>query len=883
MALKILRPERADEASRYRLIREARIVARLRDDHVVGIYEVVDPPHGYPYLVMEYLDGPALADMIRQSNLLAPRRAAAIIAEASNGLAAAHDSGLVHRDVKPSNILIDPMTQRAKVADFGLASEVDGPRGLTRDGVLPGTPAYMSPEQARGDASIDHRSDVYSLGVTLYEAITGEEPFRGSPHMVLAQIREDEPMPPRRLSDAIDRDLETICLRAMAKERDRRYASARAMGDDLRRWLGGKPILARHVGPAERAWSWCRRNPRIAGLAATVAVLLATLATISTLAALRIDRARKIAVKQTLAAEKAGNAAKQAQALAEEKQAAAAAHFGLALEAMNTLVFEVQQQLAQRPGTIELRQKLGKTAIEGLNKIAKTAEKTSSSERTLVVAHERMGEIHALLGNGPEARKEYERSRDMAQKLMRKTGPNADLLTADYAKACDLLGDMALSNRALDEAGKLYQAAIEAREKLLKRNPGDSVTLRSISVSYNKLGDLARRRLRTFEAIGLFEKSLSVRNQMVNAKTTTDAILLSDLRFSHGRIGDAYLAIFDWPKSLEHYQQSLAYSERLLALDPKNHEFQRQVHLSLDRLGNVYLRLARHDEAVKCYKRVLADRSDLAKIDSKNAETQHDLSTSLSLLGDAYRATEDFDQAEELYKRSLETTTKLLEQDPTSLSRRFDVHVCLSKLGELAERRDRYDEAERWIKRSIELYSDLKANGKLADPMILFMLHNDEDAIWQYESAARGLDSELEKPGLPVERRVWLLRLKGLSLARLGRSLEAEEIARELKRLKPKDVVILSTAVRIYSLCSRAANRAARTEKGSKTNREIAEHYTREAIQGLLEAVELDLSVVLGSPYQPDLDALANEPTYQKVVDAIQKRLREYEKKTPRS
>src|SRR5262249_18735155 len=142
-----------------------------KHDHIVAVHAVVDPPDGPPYLVMEYLAGPTLAELIRQRTRLNPREAAQLIAQVADGLAAAHATGLIHRDIKPSNIMLDG--SRAKLMDFGLARLCDQPSGLTQEGILAGTPAYMSPVQARGEEALDPRTDVYSLGATLYEALTG--------------------------------------------------------------------------------------------------------------------------------------------------------------------------------------------------------------------------------------------------------------------------------------------------------------------------------------------------------------------------------------------------------------------------------------------------------------------------------------------------------------------------------------------------------------------------------------------------------------------------------------------------------------------------------------------------------------------------------------
>ena len=270
MALKVLRPEQAAEADRKSLVREAQLAASFHNDHAVMIHAVVNPEGGLPYLVMEYVEGPTLAELIGSKERLEPRRVATLVAQVALALEAAHAAGLIHRDVKPSNILIEEKTGRAKITDFGLARSQAMASGLTREGVVAGTPTYMSPEQARGESQLDARTDVYSLGATLYEALTGEVPFRGAPHLVLRQVIEEDPRPLRQYSDQVPRDLETICLKAMAREPRARYQTAGAMAGDLHRWLRGEPILARPTGRLERSVLWCRRNPRVAGLAASL-------------------------------------------------------------------------------------------------------------------------------------------------------------------------------------------------------------------------------------------------------------------------------------------------------------------------------------------------------------------------------------------------------------------------------------------------------------------------------------------------------------------------------------------------------------------------------------------------------------------------------------
>jgi serine/threonine protein kinase len=429
VAVKFVRPGSSSETEQ-RFAREARAVAALQHPNIVPIYQVGQNKAGQDFIVFPLIQGSTLKARL-QTNEMEPKQAALIIRQIADALATAHAAGLVHRDVKPSNILLDEVDQQAKIMDFGLVRQ-DSDNTLTQADMLCGTPGYVSPEQATSGDKVDRRSDIYSLGVTLYECLTGTTPFRGRPLEVIDQHRFTAPTPPQRLNRLVPSDLATICLKAMRKEPDRRYQSMEEMRDDLQRFLAGTSILARPATWQQTFQLWCRREPRLAAALATIAV--------------------------TMAAGVGFSWYYWSHSLAQSRLAAS--RFDASLQTINTLADLTSQSLSGDPGLASIRQQVQKMADKAFEPLVELRPTDPDTLVRYLQAMDRLGAIKHTVASPADAWAFRQRIIDENRELVEQYG-QVDSLRREWASLHHRLAVCAVEMRDFPKATELLDEASE--------------------------------------------------------------------------------------------------------------------------------------------------------------------------------------------------------------------------------------------------------------------------------------------------------------------------------------------------------------------------------------------------------------------------------------
>lgn len=460
VALKMILSGRfADDVEVQRFYTEAESAARLRHPNIVGIHDVGEC-EGQHFFSMDYIEGKSLADLLKDQALV-PKHAAELMQTIAAAMHYAHTEGVVHRDLKPSNVLLDNAGVPL-ITDFGLAKQVEGQSQLTMSGTIVGTPSYMPPEQAAGRVDlVNVRSDVYSLGAILYELLSGHPPFRGAGAFeTIKQVLENEPVALRVLSPTIPRDLETICHKCLQKEPEKRYATAKELADELGRFLRGEPILAQPIGPLERSWRWCKRNPVIAAtsFAALFGLVSALVAT-------------TVGYVQTSAA--------LAQSEESRRQA---------MEAVNDLFTQVSENtLLNKPGLQPLRKELLGRALAYYQRFLQQRSGDPRVRDELASAHFRIALITEAIESTDKALPLYETARAMQERLVQETPENPTRLEA-YGNTLNALGTALATKKQHADAQQSYTTAAQVRTRLTTLAPENSEYQRMLANTYMNLG-----------------------------------------------------------------------------------------------------------------------------------------------------------------------------------------------------------------------------------------------------------------------------------------------------------------------------------------------------------------------------------------------------------
>jgi eukaryotic-like serine/threonine-protein kinase len=705
-----------DQIARFHI--EARAVAQIQHPGIVQIHEVGDYDD-LPYFSLEFVPGGSLAQSIH-GKPQPPRAAAIMVMALCRAMAAAHARGVIHRDLKPANVLLTH-DGTPKITDFGLAKQMEGDSKQTRSGAIMGTPSYMAPEQAWGQTDkIGPLSDQYSLGAILYEMLVGRPPFQGATAIeTMELVRSQEPVPPTRLQPKVPTDLETICLKALQKEPAKRFPDAAAMAEDLGRFLNGEPIVARPVGTPERLWRWCKRNPRVAGLAATVVLMGLAITVGSAAFAVSLKtanqklahsyqqeaEARETAQKNEQAAITARNeaiAATQAEAEAREKEKdarekaealvqGAFAQNRNALEAHRVLSVLLNQRLLSIPGTQGVREELIKTTLAGLEAtiasleqlgtVARDKEGFALATRTLAGINQRAGQIAMEYGRYDETARYYHRMEELADQLV---AADPDALEPLKVKASvkATLADFQMDR--IGDAGaalKLFDQALVLRRQWQAREPTDDVAKVAVA---NILGAIARVRLQLGDpakARDLYREEIALRDQLSPA--VADQVEVRRERAGLiDKLGDLNVSLGDPKAGREQFQQALQLRREIAGQNPDEIQAQRDILLSLQKFGTHELIYSRDPKVARqYYQEALDGFLERLKAERESVPAKMDVALAHYYVATADLRAGDRDAAMAHYRKCRDIREELA-RDPKSKVSLLDLMLALARTGD---------------------------------------------------------------------------------------------------------------------------------------------------------------------------------------------------------
>jgi serine/threonine-protein kinase len=805
-----------EQTARFRA--EAEAVAQLQHPHIVQIYEVGEHG-GLPYFSLEFVDGGSL-DKHLAGAPRPPRPAAQLVETLARAMHCAHERGIVHRDLKPANILLRrksetrnpksetnpkseiPRTEtpsaprlgfensdlefasdfefrisdfEPKITDFGLAKRLEGDAGQTRTGAIMGTPSYMAPEQAQGKTKqVGPTADVYALGVILYEMLTGRPPFRGETAWdTVQQVLTEEPVSLTRLQPRVPRDLETICLKCLAKEPGKRYPSAQALADDLRRFLASESIHARPTPAWERGVKWARRRPALAALLGVSGTAALTVLVVVLVANARLQAERD-----------------DARAARQEAEV----HFRAARDAVDQMLTRLgDERLAHVPQMELLRRDLLGDALRFYQQFLEHKSTDPAVRLETGRAHRRMADIHKLLDQHAGAEQHYRHSLAALDRLADEYPGVADH-RAELASSHNNLGLLLESLGRLPEAEQAYRQGLDLLRPLADEFPTEPQYQEKAAGSSNNLGNVLADTGRHRESEQAYRRAVEVYTRLAADFPTVPAYQRK-LATSQHNLGQQLVATNRLPEAEAVYRQALAVMERLVADGPHDTGFRQGLARCHTSLGLLLGDTARPGEAEKALRQALDTQARLAADYPHVPAYRQYHAGALTNLGHLLQRTGRPGEAEEALGRARELQAKLVADFPRVPAYRLELAASHQNLGLLWQAVGRHEEAEKAFVEARQRLEQLAAE-QPAVPSYRFELSKCHAALGDFLAArgrlpeganafrqAVGLLEQLaaDFPGVPSYRQ--RLALNGDRLASLlrqsGRLPEAAAVYRQ--------------------------------------------------------------------------------------------------------